>query len=120
MKTRALVPFLVLTFALTWGIAALLVLFTDPITAIFGEIDARNPLYILAVYAFGVALVQAVGRPEPQNVGERALCGGIGALATGIIALVPLLGWLFVLALTLTGLGAVVQRLFRPRFLAPA
>lgn len=76
--------------------------------------------YILAVYAFGVALVQAVGRPEPQNVGERALCGGIGALATGIIALVPLLGWLFVLALTLTGLGAVVQRLFRPRFLAPA
>ncbi|MCU9847147.1 hypothetical protein OEZ60_03930 [Defluviimonas sp. WL0024] len=76
--------------------------------------------YILAVYAFGVALVQAVGRPEPQSVGERAICGGVGALAAGIIALVPILGWLFVLALTLTGLGAVVQRLFRPRFLAPA
>lgn len=76
--------------------------------------------YILAVYAFGVGLVQAVGRPEPQSVGERALCGGVGALAAGIIALIPLFGWLFVLALMLTGLGAVAQRLFRPQFLAPA
>jgi len=54
MKTKTLTPFLVLTFILTWGIAALLILFTDQVVAIFGEISPSNPLYILAVYAPGI------------------------------------------------------------------
>lgn len=55
MTTRTLVPFLALTFGLTWGIAALLILFTDEIVAIFGEISMSNPLFILAVYSPGFA-----------------------------------------------------------------
>ena len=55
MTVKTLVPFLALTFGLTWGIAALLILFTDQIIAIFGEISMTNPLFILAVYAPGIA-----------------------------------------------------------------
>ena len=54
MTPKTLTPFLILTFALTWGIAALLILFTDQVVAVFGEISASNPLYILAVYAPGI------------------------------------------------------------------
>ncbi len=76
--------------------------------------------YIVAVYAFGVGLLLAFGRPEPDSVGTRALAAGIGALAAGVIALIPLLGWLFVLALVLAGIGAITLRLFRPGFFVPA
>jgi membrane protease YdiL (CAAX protease family) len=61
MKTKALTPFLALSFGLTWGIAALLILFPDQIAAIFGEIDLSNPLVILAVYAPGLAGIFLVG-----------------------------------------------------------
>jgi membrane protease YdiL (CAAX protease family) len=62
MKTKTLIPFLVITFALTWGIAALLILFTDQIVAVFGEISNRNPLFILAVYSPGIVGVFLVWR----------------------------------------------------------
>ena len=55
MTTKTLTPFLVLTFILTWGLAALLFVFYDQIVAIFGEINTSNPLYILAVYSPGIA-----------------------------------------------------------------
>lgn len=62
MKIKTLVPFLALTFGLTWGIAALLILFTDQIVAIFGEISMSNPLFILIVYSPGFAGVFLVWR----------------------------------------------------------
>jgi len=62
MTTKTLVPFLALSFGLTWGIAAILILFTDQVTAIFGELTPSNPLYILAVYAPGIAGVFLVWR----------------------------------------------------------
>ena len=46
MGTRALILFLALTFGLTWGLAALAILFTDQIVAIFGEVGLSNPLVI--------------------------------------------------------------------------
>jgi membrane protease YdiL (CAAX protease family) len=55
MTVKTLVPFLALTFGLTWGIIALLILFTDQIVAVFGEISTSNPLYILAAYSPGLA-----------------------------------------------------------------
>lgn len=51
MGTKALAPFLAISFGLTWGLAALLFLAYDQITAIFGEVSMSNPLFILAVYA---------------------------------------------------------------------
>ncbi len=55
MEIKMLAPFLALTFGLTWGLAALLFLFYDPIVAIFGEVSPSNPLFILAVYSPGIA-----------------------------------------------------------------
>jgi len=62
MKTKTLVPFLAITFGLTWGIAALLIFFTDTVTAIFGEITSSNPLYMLAVYSPAFAGIFLVWR----------------------------------------------------------
>jgi membrane protease YdiL (CAAX protease family) len=62
MTGRTLIPFLVLAFGLTWSIAAILILFYDQVVAIFGEISISNPLYILAVYAPGIAGVFLVRR----------------------------------------------------------
>lgn len=57
ITTKTLIPFLALTFGLTWGIAALFILFTDQLVAIFGEMGISNPLFILAVYSPGFAAV---------------------------------------------------------------
>ena len=46
-----LVPFLAISFGLTWGLSALLFVAYDLITALFGEVSASHPLFILAVYA---------------------------------------------------------------------
>ena len=62
MTGRTLGLFLALTFGLTWGIAALLILYADQIAAIFGEIDLSNPLVILAIYSPGFAGVFLVWR----------------------------------------------------------
>lgn len=43
--------FLGLSFGLTWGLAALLALFTAEVEAIFGPVSYTNPLFVLAVYS---------------------------------------------------------------------
>ncbi|MGB3632572.1 MAG: type II CAAX endopeptidase family protein [Rubrobacteraceae bacterium] len=60
MSVRALVPFFGLTFGLSWGVLALLILLPDQIEAIFGELNSTNPLFILAVYSPGIAGVLLV------------------------------------------------------------
>ena len=62
MSFQALRPFLALTFGLSWGIVALLILFGDQIEAIFGELGPTNPVYILAVYSPAFAAVLLVWR----------------------------------------------------------
>jgi deazaflavin-dependent oxidoreductase (nitroreductase family) len=62
MTLRSLGPFFALTFGLTWGIAALLILFQDQIEAIFGELSYTHPLFILAVYSPGFAGVFLIWR----------------------------------------------------------
>jgi membrane protease YdiL (CAAX protease family) len=51
VTAKSLLLFLGLTFGLTWGLAALFILFPDQLTALFGELSMTNPLFILAVYA---------------------------------------------------------------------
>ena len=76
--------------------------------------------YVVAVYAFGVGLLSAFGRPVPDRIGTRALAAGLGAVVVGIVALIPFLGWLFVLLLMLAGVGAITMKLFRPAFFVPS
>ncbi len=51
MKKRndALLAFFGLTFAITWGLALVLVLFPVTIKALFGAVSVSNPLFIVAV-----------------------------------------------------------------------
>lgn len=68
--------------------------------------------YVIAAYAFGVGLILLIGRQEPDSLAERAVAAGIGALVAAVLGLIPVLGWIFVLALCLTGVGAIVRMLF--------
>lgn len=55
VPTRSLFPFLAIAFGIVWAVVALLVLFPEPIEAVFGELNLGHPLYILAVYAPAIA-----------------------------------------------------------------
>lgn len=74
--------------------------------------------YVVSAYSFGVGLLLAFGTKEPDSIGDRALAAAVGALAAGVIGLIPFLGWLFVLALVLAGVGAITERVIRPVFFA--
>jgi len=50
-RRRELVYFFAGTFAVTWGIAALLLLLPDQTARVFGKMSTSSPLYFLAVYA---------------------------------------------------------------------
>ena len=52
---NALVPFLLVTFSLAWGILALFIVLTDQMTARFGALTGQHPLFYLAVYAPAIA-----------------------------------------------------------------
>ena len=90
METKTIGPFLALTFGLTWGLAALLILFNDQIVAIFGKISITNPLYILAVYSPGFAGVFLVWR----HYGLRGLGSFLQRLS---LWRAPILWWLFLI-----------------------
>jgi uncharacterized protein len=51
MRSRHLVAFFVLTFAITWGLGACYALFPTQLEELFGKISAANPLFFVAVYA---------------------------------------------------------------------
>lgn len=97
MKTKTFIPFLALTFGFTWGIAALLIFFTDQVVAIFGEISSSNPLYILAVYSPAFAGVFLVWR----SYGLKGLGSFFRRLT---LWRMPLVWWLFILL----GIPAIV------------
>jgi hypothetical protein len=97
VTTKTLAPFLALAFGLTWGLAALLILFTDQIVAIFGEISMTNPLFILAVYAPGFAGIFLVW----WHYGLKGLGSFFRRLT---LWRVPILWWLFLIL----GIPAIV------------
>jgi membrane protease YdiL (CAAX protease family) len=50
-----LVPFFVLTYLITWGIAALFFLLPGPFEAIFGKLSMSSPIFVVAVAAPTIA-----------------------------------------------------------------
>jgi membrane protease YdiL (CAAX protease family) len=62
MTFATLGPFLAIAFGLAWGLIGLWLLFPEPIEAVFGPVGYTNPLFILAVYAPGIAGVSLVWR----------------------------------------------------------
>ncbi|MCU0571004.1 MAG: CPBP family intramembrane metalloprotease [Oculatellaceae cyanobacterium Prado106] len=51
----ALVPFLLMTFGLAWGLFAIFILLPKQMVAIFGILSGQHPLFILAVWAPAIA-----------------------------------------------------------------
>jgi membrane protease YdiL (CAAX protease family) len=90
MKTKSLIPFLAISFGLTWGLAALLFFFYDQVVAIFGEVSMSNPLFILAVYAPGFAGVLVI----LGNYGLKGLGGFFKRLT---LVRMPVKWWLYLL-----------------------
>ncbi len=72
--------------------------------------------YVLGTYILGVGIWGAIGKPTPANFGSKAIPALIGATVAALIALVPLLGWLFILTLVLMGVGAMTVSILRPVF----
>ncbi len=51
----SLVPFLIVSFGLAWGILALFIFLPERTTALFGELTGLHPLFFLAVYSPAIA-----------------------------------------------------------------
>jgi membrane protease YdiL (CAAX protease family) len=51
----ALLPYLLITFGIAWGLLGLYLFFTEQVTARFGELSASHPGFILAVWSPAVA-----------------------------------------------------------------
>jgi len=55
-----LLPFLIITFGLAWGILGLYVFLPVQMEAMFGELTGNHPLFYLAVYAPAIAAISIV------------------------------------------------------------
>jgi hypothetical protein len=71
--------------------------------------------YVMGAYILGVGLWLRLGRAMPGDVLPKAGLALLGAFVAGLVALIPLLGWLVVLALALTGLGAIASEIREAR-----
>lgn len=73
--------------------------------------------YVSIVYLIGVWIVTRTGALEPDTFPEHAIAGLCGAVAATLLALIPFIGWLVLLALSFAGAGAIAIATFRPAHL---
>lgn len=55
IPVSSLIPFLLITFGLAWGILGLYIFMPEQMTGIFGKLTGQHPLFYLAVYAPAIA-----------------------------------------------------------------
>jgi uncharacterized protein len=60
LSVSDLLPFLLITFGLAWGLGVVLVVYGERLVEVFGELSASHPLFILAVYSPAIAAVALV------------------------------------------------------------
>jgi hypothetical protein len=82
------------------GVFLLPVMLTITVAAIFAG-------YALGSYVLGVGLWLAAGRVMPEGLPGKFALACLGAFVAGLAWLVPVAGWLFVLGLTLLGIGTL-------------
>lgn len=56
----SLIPFLVISFGLAWGILGLFIFLPDLMAGVFGELSGQHPLFFLCVYAPAIAAFAVV------------------------------------------------------------
>lgn len=62
MPFPSLIPFLLISFGLAWGILGLYIFLSDRMQASFGQLTGNHPLFFLAVYAPAIAAFILVAR----------------------------------------------------------
>lgn len=60
VRTLALLPFLVLTFSITWGLIGFYICFPATAATRFGEISGSHPFFSLATWAPAIAAFAVV------------------------------------------------------------
>lgn len=68
--------------------------------------------YVIAVYLLGVWAVTRAGALEPDTFPEYALTALVGAVIASLLTLLPFVGWLASIVLTLIGVGAMAIAAF--------
>jgi len=69
----SLIPFLLITFGLAWGILALFIFFPVPMRGLFGDLTGQHPLFFLAVYSPAIAGIFVVLRTSGPGGLKRFL-----------------------------------------------
>ncbi|MPQ94879.1 CPBP family intramembrane glutamic endopeptidase [Thioclava sp. JE_KL1] len=87
---RALLAFLALTFAITWGVIGSYIFWPDAMAARFGQISGAHPLFFLATWAPAIAAFTVV-------VASAGLGGLRGFLSRLLIWRCPAPWWGFIL-----------------------
>jgi hypothetical protein len=59
--------FMALAFGLGWGVAILMMLFSDQVEAIFGEINGTNPVFILVVWSPAIAAIGMIWKQHGRR-----------------------------------------------------
>jgi len=90
MSLRTVWWFMALTFGMGWGVMSTLVLFTDQIEAIFGEVSGTNPVFILGVWTPAIAGIILVWR----HYGQKGVASYLRRLT---LWKMPSSWWLFLL-----------------------
>jgi len=90
MSLRTVWWFMALTFGMGWGVMSTLVLFTDQIEAIFGEVSGTNPVFILGVWTPAIAGIILVWR----HYGQKGVASHLRRLT---LWKMPSSWWLFLL-----------------------
>jgi uncharacterized protein len=60
MTQLALIPFLLISFAIAWGIIGVYIFLSEPMIQLFGALSGAHPLFYVAVYAPAIAAIIAV------------------------------------------------------------
>jgi membrane protease YdiL (CAAX protease family) len=63
-----------LTFAITWGIGALLMLYPGQLTDFFGPMSMQNPVFVIAVWAPAISALVMTTRTEGVTGLHRLVC----------------------------------------------
>ena len=72
MRSSALVPFLAITFLITWGLIGIYILAPETAAATFGEISGSHPFFFLATWSPAIAAFPVVVYPFRGVSGIRA------------------------------------------------
>ena len=112
ITTRMIIPFVLLTFGLTWGVVLVLLFAPNVVASFLGPMGVTNPVYILAVWAPALVAIALIlwrvgwvglrryfGRVFHQQVGWQWLAFVLLALPAikifcAILNGTPFAGWL--------------------------